>query len=95
MNLRDMLLRSVEGIEDRERLLAEADGPACIRVVKTKTVVITLDRAAHQVRLRIEAKKHRSVSAHGALHTVSLWASEPLVTNPRPGPRGRLPSHGV
>lgn len=47
---------------DWESLLDEATEPVCLRALRTKTEILTLDRAAHLVQQRmrrIAARKHR------------------------------------
>jgi hypothetical protein len=36
-------------VEERQELLAAAHGPVCVHVLRTKTEVLTLDRARHLV----------------------------------------------
>lgn len=47
-------------VEEWQRLLADADGPVCIRVLRTKTDALSLDRARHLVvrrMRRLEARR--------------------------------------
>jgi hypothetical protein len=46
-------------VEEWQAMLSEADGPICVHVLRTKTEVVTLDRAKHLVLQRMRKLQAR------------------------------------
>lgn len=57
-------------IEEWQAMLAEADAPICVHVLRTKTEVLTLDRAKHLVlqRMRKLQARRRTQARESSSH---------------------------
>lgn len=60
-----------------EALLADADGPVCVRALRTKNELLTLDRAARRVRRRMRDIATRKRQRSSAKPLGPLLQSEP------------------
>jgi hypothetical protein len=63
-------------VEEWQRLLAEAEDPICVHVLRTKTEVLTLDRAQHLSSSGSAARRRTTVGSESPVNgSIESWGA--------------------
>lgn len=77
LTLREIVLRCFEGVEVWQQLFEAAEGPICVRSLKTKDETMTLERAFELARKRL-AQKTRRDREHARRGALKMSSNPPL-----------------